>query len=162
MSDRSLGRAENWAQGRDVAIVAWGPMTAAAIIAGRKPGTIWASTPTVVNARFAQPLDVDTIVRRRTSALYVVLVDDADQTGGFAGWVLEHLLRSGVTQPLSIVAPRGTRVRSAVKTTCYGQCAARSWNVAGGWPSRFCREYPIESLLPAVTDCASEVEPERG
>jgi hypothetical protein len=35
----------------------------------------------------------------------VVLVDDAGQVGGFAGWVLEHLLRAGVAQPTSIVPP---------------------------------------------------------
>lgn len=120
-SDIVLGRSEPLSQGRDVAIVAWGPMTAAATIAAESLA-LSGLEATVINARFACPLDVETIARVARQATYVVLVDDLEQTGGFAGWVLEHLLRAGVVQPISIVAPPETADRQD-HHDLHNQCA---------------------------------------
>lgn len=102
------GGAEVLCEGADVAIVAWGPMVAAAQAAadslarqGIRAG--------IVNARFAQPLDVDTLERVAGSATCVVVVDDVDAGGGFGSWVLEQLLHLGIAQPVAIVAPQERR-----------------------------------------------------
>ena len=109
--DVVLGRAEVLGQGRDVAIVAWGPSAAAAAMAAESLSGDGVGA-TVVNARFAEPLDVRTILRVAQSASSVVVVDDMVQTGGFAGWVVEQLLREGITRPLTIVTPPPSANRS--------------------------------------------------
>jgi transketolase C-terminal domain/subunit len=100
----ALARGEQVREGHDVVVVAWGAVTAAAAIAADSL-TLWGIDATVINARFGHPLDVDMIVRAARESTYVVLVDDAPQSGGFAGWVLEELLRAGVAQSTTIVAP---------------------------------------------------------
>lgn len=115
--DIAPGRCELLSRGRDVAIVAWGSMTAAAAIAAESLARSGIEA-TVINARFAQPLDSQTIAEAARGTNYVVLVDDAEQSGGFAGWVLEDLLRAGVAQPTSIVAPP-----AAGPHDVYQQCA---------------------------------------
>ncbi len=106
------GRAQQLSEGVDVAIVAWGPMVEAAALAADRLA-VEGIRAAVVNARFAQPLDVETIGRVVRGALCAVIVSDAEEQGGFGGWVLERLLALGITQPVSIVAPpeRASRQR---------------------------------------------------
>jgi hypothetical protein len=120
-SDIQRGRAEELSQGRDVAIVAWGPLTAAASIAAESLALSGVDA-SVINARFARPLDVETISRAARGATYVVLVDDVEQTGGFAGWVLEQLSRAGFAQPTAIVAPPASADRRNPRDL-YDRCA---------------------------------------
>jgi transketolase C-terminal domain/subunit len=98
------GRIERLGVGKDVAIMAWGPMVAAASLAAESLADLHIDT-TVVNARFVQPLERDEIVRAARDSLVTVIIDDAEETGGFSSWVLDHLVRAGVTQPIIIVAP---------------------------------------------------------
>ncbi len=117
------GGAEHLREGSDVAIIAWGPMVAAAQSAAEnleRQGIRAA----IVNARFAQPLDIDTLERVAGSAGCVVVVDDVDAGGGFSSWVLEQLLHLGITQPVSIVAPQ-ERVPLGLPHDVEEQCALR-------------------------------------
>jgi len=99
-----LGGAQRLASGSDVAIVAWGPMVAAAWQASQQLAEFGLAA-TVVSARFAQPLDVTTIATAIRSAACVVLVDDTAQ-GGISTFLLDQLARRGITQPLTILATR--------------------------------------------------------
>ncbi len=105
------GRAERLGKGTDVTIIAWGSQAAAAAIAAEnlaQQGIV----ATVVNARFAQPLDVETLARACSDAAYLVIVDDAPAGGGFAGWVSEQLVRRGVVQSITIVSSANLSERS--------------------------------------------------
>lgn len=106
-SDIVLGRAEQLTDGSDVAIVAWGPMVAAAAVAAERLAQ-FGITAAVVNARFAQPLDLEAIARAVHGALCVVVVSDDGENGGFSGWVLEQLISIGMSQPVSIVGPEAS------------------------------------------------------
>jgi len=114
-----LGTAEHWSGGSDVAIIAWGGMTAAATIAAESLGQRGIGC-TVINARFAQPLDIAGLVSAAQQAACVVVVDDAAQSGGFAGWVVEALLHAGVARPVLIVAPAASASGSHLR---YEECA---------------------------------------
>lgn len=101
-----LGLGESLRTGSDVAIVAWGPMTAAALAAAdvlAQQGV----RASVFSARFAQPLDIDGIVAAVGAAQCAVLIDDELHSGGFGCWVLELLLERGLTQCVTIVRPAG-------------------------------------------------------
>jgi transketolase C-terminal domain/subunit len=96
------GRADWVLPPGDVLIVAWGSMTAAACDAANCLSEIGLKAG-VLQARFAQPLDMETLTRAARQALCVIIADDSQQTGGFGGWVLECLVREGVSQPIWIV-----------------------------------------------------------
>jgi transketolase C-terminal domain/subunit len=118
----ALGRAEQLGQGTDVAIVAWGPQAAAAAIAAeglahRGIGAI------VVNSRFAAPLDVNALAAACQDVALVVVVDDAPAGGGFASWVVESLLKRGITASLSIITS-GTSRAAEQPHNPHQQCAA--------------------------------------
>lgn len=97
------GRAERLGAGADVTLVAWGSTNAAAAIAAENLAQLGIRA-TVVNARFAQPLDVDAFATACAESAYTVLLDDAD-TGGFAAWVCEQLVRCGLAPNMTIVSP---------------------------------------------------------
>ncbi len=98
------GQAERFVDGRDVALVAWGPWVKVASMAAEllEPYGINAS---VINARFGHPLADDWIDQALEQSLCVVLLDDAPRPGGVSSWILEHLLRCGLTRPVSVVMP---------------------------------------------------------
>jgi transketolase C-terminal domain/subunit len=99
------GRCELLGVGKDVTILAWGPMVSAASLAAESLANLRIES-TVINARFVQPLDHEEIIRAARESLVTVIIDDADEAGGFSGWLLDHLVRAGVTQPILIVAPQ--------------------------------------------------------
>ncbi|HTM52792.1 MAG TPA: transketolase C-terminal domain-containing protein [Pirellulales bacterium] len=117
------GRADWALPPGDVLIVSWGSTTAAACEAANRLGEVGLKAG-VLEARFAQPLDVETLTRAARQALCVVIVDDSQQTGGFGGWILECLVREGVSQPIWIVAadtssPTATgRLSAAILERC--------------------------------------------
>ncbi len=95
---------ERLGQGNDVLLLAWGPMVAAATMAAKNLELCGLSS-TVLNVRFARPLDIATIGQALGDAKFVVLLDDELQHGGFAAWVAEELLKRGIAQPWTIVSP---------------------------------------------------------
>ena len=118
-----------------MAIIAWGPMVAAAQSAAESLAR-QGIRAAIVNARFARPLDVDTLERVAGSATCVVVVDDVEAGGGFGSWVLEQLLHLGISQPVSIVAPQEKlpveHPHGLARTVCDG----RSSSDADGSPLR--------------------------
>jgi transketolase C-terminal domain/subunit len=116
------GRSETIVETGDVLLIAWGPMLAAAQLAARRLASDGIRTA-IVNARFAQPLDAEGMARAAGRSLCVVIVDDGEASGGFGGWVLEQLLRLGVTQPISITAPSAAAVQAGHRDAVE-ECAA--------------------------------------
>ncbi len=115
------GQCEQLRTGADVAIIAWGPLTAAACSAADCLAR-YGIAATVINARFAQPLDIDGILRAVRGAACAVLVDDSPRHDGFGGWVLELLARRGIAQSLSIVSPDADPHRQSPQDR-YDHCA---------------------------------------
>ncbi|MBL8041037.1 MAG: 1-deoxy-D-xylulose-5-phosphate synthase [Chthonomonas sp.] len=58
----------------------------------------------VINARFAKPIDVDTIVAVADGSQLIVTLEENVRTGGFGQQVLDELARRHVSIPLEIVA----------------------------------------------------------
>lgn len=58
----------------------------------------------VINARFAKPIDVDTIVAVAGGSQLIVTLEENVRTGGFGQQVLDELARRHVSIPIEIVA----------------------------------------------------------
>ncbi len=97
------GTAESLGSGSDVVILAWGPTVAAATMAAPLLEDYGIAT-TVINCRFAQPLDYEGIALATRNALLTVVVDDSTDSGGFSSWVLDRLTRSGLASPVVVVS----------------------------------------------------------
>jgi 1-deoxy-D-xylulose-5-phosphate synthase len=91
-----LGRAQVVREGRDAAIVAYGVMVARALEAARLLEERDGLSTTVVNARFAAPLDLEMIERVVGGHRAVLLAEDHSAVGGFGAGVLEALVARGV------------------------------------------------------------------
>jgi len=96
--DFQVGRAALCREGDDGVIIAYGAMVARALEAarmleddGRRVG--------VINARFAQPLDRETILRAVETRPAVLVAEDHNVTGGFGSAVLEALAEEGAAAP---------------------------------------------------------------
>ncbi|MCD6416129.1 MAG: 1-deoxy-D-xylulose-5-phosphate synthase [Planctomycetes bacterium] len=100
-----LGRAEICRRGEDAAIVAYGVMAGRALeaadILAREDGL----EVTVVNARFAAPLDRETICRVVSQHPAVLIAEDHSVRGGFGSGVLEMLAQE--SSPAAHVALAG-------------------------------------------------------
>jgi 1-deoxy-D-xylulose-5-phosphate synthase len=84
-----LGRAELLREGEDVALLGYGPMAEVALEAAGLLDAQGCSC-TVVNARFARPLDHALLDRLLGSHRLVVTIEEATLNGGFGSAVLEH------------------------------------------------------------------------
>ncbi len=91
-----IGNGEKVREGKDVAILAIGTMVAPALEAAQELASKGIEA-TVVNARFAKPLDSELIIdlARRTKRL--VTVEENALNGGFGNSVIELLQQSGVS-----------------------------------------------------------------
>lgn len=90
-----IGRGEVLREGADGAIIAYGAKVCPALDAAdmlEKRGL----RVTVVNARFAKPLDEPLIIKTVESHPFVITVEDHAQSGGFGSAVLEMLSANGV------------------------------------------------------------------
>lgn len=96
-----LGRAEIFKQGKDVAIIACGPMVYQALLAAKelkKQGI----NAMVVNNHTIKPLDKDTIVKAAKKTGAVVTIEEHQITGGLGGAVSE-CLSENYPVPIKIV-----------------------------------------------------------
>jgi 1-deoxy-D-xylulose-5-phosphate synthase len=91
-----IGKGEVLRQGGDIAILAIGTTVAPAVEAAQELASR-GTEATVVNARFAKPLDSELIIdlARRTKRL--VTVEENALSGGFGNSVIELLQQSGVS-----------------------------------------------------------------
>jgi 1-deoxy-D-xylulose-5-phosphate synthase len=96
-----VGRGQVLRDGRDVALLAIGKMVPVAVIAAEKLAAAGVSA-TVVDARFAKPVDPDLapLVERHRAAL---TIEDGTVTGGFGSAVLEALAAAGVAVPVRVL-----------------------------------------------------------
>ena len=91
-----IGRAEQLRAGGDIALIAFGTMVLPALAAAEKLATAGVSA-TVVNARFAAPLDERTITGLARSVGRLVTIEENVVSGGFGSAVSECLDRAGLS-----------------------------------------------------------------
>lgn len=93
----AVGCAELCREGREAAIIAYGAMVERALEAARILSRTHGLEPTVVNARFAKPLDARLICDVVSQHRAVVVAEDHALAGGFGSAVLELLCSCGVS-----------------------------------------------------------------
>ena len=98
-----VGEAELLSDGEDVAIVAFGTLVHDAMEAAAELGAAGVSA-SVLNARFAKPLDEERILAQARKARAVVTVEEGSGMGGFGSAVLELLARGDVERPTRTLA----------------------------------------------------------
>ena len=96
-----LGRAVTLREGRDVSLVAYGTMVELALAAADRLAERGIEA-TVVNARFAKPIDKATMAAAAQTPLLVTLEEHAVH-GGFGAAVLESLAEQGQRVPPSLL-----------------------------------------------------------
>jgi len=95
LHDIPIGKWEVLRQGEDVAILAIGATVAPAMEATRELAASKIEA-TVVNARFAKPLDSELIVNLANRIKYMVTVEENALCGGFGSSVIKFLKESGI------------------------------------------------------------------
>jgi 1-deoxy-D-xylulose-5-phosphate synthase len=95
-----VGRSEVLRSGTDVAILALGPLVLAAERAADALA-IEGIKATVVNARFAKPLDTRLLLDLAKSHQAIVTVEENAAIGGFGSAVLELFAANGITVPIT-------------------------------------------------------------
>ena len=98
-----IGKAETLRTGSDVAILAIGSM----VVLAERAADILAEhgiRATVVNARFAKPLDESLIADLARTCHAVVTVEENEGKGGFGAGVLEVLAAKGIQVPVRVLA----------------------------------------------------------
>jgi 1-deoxy-D-xylulose-5-phosphate synthase len=99
-----VGRAEVLREGRDVVFVGFGPIVARALEAADELAIDGWSVG-VINARFAKPLDVGTILHAAGRARLVVTFEESVVTGGFGAGVLEAVETARIDDPALRAVP---------------------------------------------------------
>ncbi|MCD6413028.1 MAG: 1-deoxy-D-xylulose-5-phosphate synthase [Elusimicrobia bacterium] len=85
-----MGKAEVLKEGGDVVIIAIGAEVYPAMLASRRLESRGVKT-SLINARFAKPLDIDLINEFSRKAKFVFTVEENTVCGGFGGAVLENI-----------------------------------------------------------------------
>jgi 1-deoxy-D-xylulose-5-phosphate synthase len=96
-----VGKAEVVREGKDVLIIAFGPIVQDALKAAESVAKKVSCC--VVNARFAKPLDEALIVKLARKCKRVVTVEENALAGGFGSAVLEVLQLHGVVVPVRMI-----------------------------------------------------------
>ncbi len=94
-----IGKAEVLREGGDVLLLAYGSMVYPALQVAELLGEHGVQA-TVVNARFAKPVDLDLIVPLAQRIKRVVTLEEGCVIGGFGSAVLEGLMDAGVVVPV--------------------------------------------------------------
>jgi 1-deoxy-D-xylulose-5-phosphate synthase len=98
-----IGRAEVLAEGSDLMLVGFGPIVQRLrIVAGHLAAVGLSST--VINARWAKPLDGELLARHAAGKRLVVTAEESSAMGGFGDGVLDALNQAGVHAPLLKIA----------------------------------------------------------
>jgi 1-deoxy-D-xylulose-5-phosphate synthase len=97
-----LGRGVQLRDGRDVALVAYGTMVPVALATARLLAEQGVEA-TVINARFAKPLDTPLIARAVARRRLLVTLEEHAVGGGFGAAVLEALCAAGVPLPPTLL-----------------------------------------------------------
>ncbi len=97
-----IGKAELLRDGGDAAIIAYGSMVSPALQAATQLASEGIET-TVVNARFAKPLDAGLLLALARTRRLIVTVEDAYLAGGFGSAVMELLEENGLQDKVRVV-----------------------------------------------------------
>ncbi len=97
-----LGRSVALRRGRDVALVAYGTMVPLALAAARLLAAHGLQA-TVINARFAKPVDAEAIGAAARSCRLLVTLEEHAVSGGFGTAVLEALAAGGAALPRTLL-----------------------------------------------------------
>jgi 1-deoxy-D-xylulose-5-phosphate synthase len=95
-----IGKAETVREGNNIIIWALGPMVKLALKLAAEIEADQDITVGVVNARFAKPLDVESLAKNAATASLLVTMEDHVVTGGFGSAVLEALQNFDQAAPL--------------------------------------------------------------
>ena len=95
-----IGVAETLVEGQDISIWALGPMVAEALKLARSLKTEHGLTASVVNARFAKPLDHALLLEHAHRHTMLVTMEDHALAGGFGSAVLEELQKAALAIPV--------------------------------------------------------------
>jgi len=90
-----IGKGEVVRRGEDVIILALGTMVAPSLEAARQMASEGIEA-TVINARFAKPLDIELILELATHIKRMVTVEENNLSGGFGSSVLNSLQEAGL------------------------------------------------------------------
>ncbi|MEX2356532.1 MAG: 1-deoxy-D-xylulose-5-phosphate synthase [Thermaerobacterales bacterium] len=96
LSPLAIGKAEQLRQGSDIALIALGPFVQRALAAAEILAQAGVEA-TVINARFAKPLDEELLTEVLASVPAVVTVEEGVIKGGFGSAVLEICSDEGLT-----------------------------------------------------------------
>jgi len=91
-----IGKAEIMKHGRDIAVIGIGS-TVMPCLEAAKHLALWGIDATVVNARFAKPLDAELILSVANQLKKVITVEENVLSGGFGAAVLELLEKAGIS-----------------------------------------------------------------
>jgi len=97
-----VGKGEILREGKNAAIVAYGSMVMPALEAAERLSSKGIQA-TVVNARFAKPLDNELLEHLAKEHDLIVTVEEAYLAGGFGSAVIEHLEEAGLLDEVSVV-----------------------------------------------------------
>ncbi|GAB4457726.1 MAG: 1-deoxy-D-xylulose-5-phosphate synthase [Armatimonadaceae bacterium] len=92
-----LGKAETLRQGKDIGIVAYGPIVSVALEAAEQLREEYGIEAEVVNARFVKPLDAETLCALAEKTGRIITIEDGVLTGGFGTAVLELFEERGLS-----------------------------------------------------------------
>jgi 1-deoxy-D-xylulose-5-phosphate synthase len=99
-----IGRAEVLRTGGDVLLVGFGPIVQRLLRVAEALERDHGLATTVVNARWAKPLDEELIVQQAAGRRLVVTAEESAAMGGFGDGVLDALNRAGIHVPLLKIA----------------------------------------------------------
>jgi 1-deoxy-D-xylulose-5-phosphate synthase len=101
-----IGRAEVVRSGGDLLLVGFGPIVQRLLAVADALQLEHGLAATVINARWAKPLDESCLAERAAGKRLVVTAEESAAMGGFGDGVLDALNRAGVHVPLLKVALR--------------------------------------------------------
>jgi 1-deoxy-D-xylulose-5-phosphate synthase len=99
-----IGRAEVLRSGGDVLLVGFGPIVQRLLRVAEALERDHGLVTTVINARWAKPLDEELIVQQAAGRRLVVTAEESAAMGGFGDGVLDALNRAGIHVPLLKIA----------------------------------------------------------
>jgi 1-deoxy-D-xylulose-5-phosphate synthase len=99
-----VGRGEVLRRGSDLLLVGFGPIVQRLLAVSAELESIHGLTSTVINARWAKPLDEALLVQHAGGKRLVVTAEESAAMGGFGDGVLDALNRADVRVPLLKIA----------------------------------------------------------
>jgi 1-deoxy-D-xylulose-5-phosphate synthase len=140
--DLPIGKAEILRQGDDVLMIAYGSMVHPTLQAARLLSEHGISA-TVINARFAKPLDTELFAPLARSIGKVVTVEEGCLMGGFGSAIAESLMDLNVVVPVKRIGVPDILVEHATPDESLGSLGLTSSQIAETVRNTFFTQKPI-------------------